>query len=62
MVGIREPPYQRDGGQGMRQNCENQSSRNVQSVVTPQGANTVSANTRFQTRDRTVRTIALDNE
>ena len=57
MVGGRQPPYQRDGGHGVRQNVVSQSSVNVQSVETSQGANSSSVNTRSQTRDRTARTI-----
>ena len=60
MVGIREPPYQRDGGQGMRQNHVNQSSRNMQSLVTPQGANTVSETP--DSRPETGQSGPLDNE
>ena len=56
MVGGREPPYQRDGGHGVRQNVVSQTSMNVQSVQTFQGTNSISANTRSQTRDRTAGT------
>ena len=57
MVGGRKPPYQRDGGLGVRQNVVSQGSVNVQSVDTSQRANNISVNTRSQTRDRTARTI-----
>ena len=53
MVGGRQPPYQRDGGHGVRQNDVSQSPVNVQSVKTSQEANSISANTRRKTRDRT---------
>ena len=57
MVRFRDPLYHRDGGQG---NSVNQSSMNVQSVVTLQGANTISATP--DSRPEIGQLGSLDNE
>lgn len=45
------------GGHGMRQNYESHRAKNVQSVEKSQGANSISAHIRGQTRDKTARAI-----
>ena len=59
MVGSRESPYKRAWSES---NVVSHSFVKVHSVETFQRASIISAKARSQTRDRTARTITLDNK